>query len=469
MFVNGIYNGIYEFREFPDVDYVNYYHKYPKDSIDILATGPIPAGANLNLAPGIAGSDTGWVTSPVATTNSGAFNYVRNLPVGTNQPFFNVAAIRTNTSSLMDYMIYNSYLVNTDLVKFNTAWWRGRTASNPDRRWRYFMVDMNNILDLYRTPTAQAAHSMTTNPCFYMTPTTAQYANVNYTTTASSYTSHGYMLSKLLTNPQYKNDYVNRYMDLVNSVFRCDKMLAHLDYFQTMFDPEMNLHTTLFANALYTDWLGNMDTLKQRIKDRCNAINPKLKQCLNLQGPYNLTVKVRPDNSGTVDLNSIHLANFTWSGTYYNASPPMLTYLKADPIDTSIWAFDHWEFVNHLPLLPQDINDDSVTISLTNSDDIVAVFIDKRQDIVMPTAFTPNGDGHNDVFAPLTGRFSSNYEFQIWNRWGQQVFRSNDNLAGWDGKYNGADSQTGVYAYMITYKNKSNESKVLKGNVTLIR
>lgn len=471
VYVNGIYNGIYEFREFPDVDYVNYYKKEHVDSVDILGVGPQPAGANLIIAPGGAGSDSGWVTAPVASTYYPAFNYVRNFSASYSNntypnPYFIGAAARTNTSSIMDYMIYNSYLVNTDLTKYNTVWWRGRTQSIGDRRWRYMMVDMNNILDLYRTPTTLASHGMTTTPCVY---TALAGTATNYTSAASTYTGHGYMLQRMLNYAPFKNAYINRYMDLVNTIFRCDKMIAHLDYFRNLFDPEMVLHTGLFANASYGDWTGNMDTLKVRLTERCNQINPKLKTCLNLQGPYYITVKVRPENSGTVDYNSVHLSNFTWSGTYYNTTPPLLTFLKAQPIDTANWAFDHWEFVNHTPIAPQDFNDDSVTISLTNSDDITAVFIDKRADIVMPTAFTPNGDGFNDVFAPLTGRFSANYEFQIWNRWGQQVFRTNDNTAGWDGRFNGTESQTGVYAYLITYKNKLNENKILKGNVTLIR
>jgi len=59
--------------------------------------------------------------------------------------------------------------------------------------------------------------------------------------------------------------------------------------------------------------------------------------------------------------------------------------------------------------------------------------------------------------------------FQIWNRWGQLVFSSSDVNKGWDGNFQGAPAQTGVYAYMIDYFNTAGEEKVIKGNVTLIR
>jgi gliding motility-associated-like protein len=107
----------------------------------------------------------------------------------------------------------------------------------------------------------------------------------------------------------------------------------------------------------------------------------------------------------------------------------------------------------------------------------VAVFTDKRNELVasgenanIPTGFTPNGDGLNDDFKPLgPAEYSTEYQMTIWNRWGQEVFRSTDPLLGWDGRYKGTEATTGVYAYVITYKNIYNEAKLAKGNVTLTR
>jgi gliding motility-associated-like protein len=113
---------------------------------------------------------------------------------------------------------------------------------------------------------------------------------------------------------------------------------------------------------------------------------------------------------------------------------------------------------------------DSLAIAYNQPDNIIAVFTDKKNDIIMPTGFSPNGDGNNDVFKPLgSALFAKEYDFRVWNRWGQEVFRSTDPSQGWNGNYNGQPSITGVYAYLITYKNIFNEAKILKGNVTLVR
>lgn len=202
-----------------------------------------------------------------------------------------------------------------------------------------------------------------------------------------------------------------------------------------------------------------------------------------MNGPFNINIDVEPSGAGTVNFNSLHLTNFIWSGQYYQYKynmPYLNSYLEASPTDTSVYVFDHWEFTaptNSTTATPWELDKynflykDSITFVIGESDNITAVFADKRNDIVMPTGFTPNGDGINDVFSPLgaQARYARDYEMQVWNRWGQEVFRANEYSYGWDGTHNGVQAQTGVYAYILKYKNVSNEYKVVKGNVTLIR
>ncbi|HXB42719.1 MAG TPA: gliding motility-associated C-terminal domain-containing protein, partial [Puia sp.] len=87
----------------------------------------------------------------------------------------------------------------------------------------------------------------------------------------------------------------------------------------------------------------------------------------------------------------------------------------------------------------------------------------------IPSAFTPNGDGHNDVFRiPLGVQFNLE-ELDIFNRWGTRVFTSRDIRLGWDGTYHGAAADAGTYVYMISGKTPEGKSVFLKGTVVLIR
>jgi gliding motility-associated-like protein len=88
--------------------------------------------------------------------------------------------------------------------------------------------------------------------------------------------------------------------------------------------------------------------------------------------------------------------------------------------------------------------------------------------VYMPTAFTPNGDGKNDLFGiPETVKMNLN-KFSIFDRWGNKVFNTNERNSGWDGSFKGAASPPGVYVYLIEGI-VNNKMIRLKGTVTLIR
>src|SRR5690606_32206319 len=66
----------------------------------------------------------------------------------------------------------------------------------------------------------------------------------------------------------------------------------------------------------------------------------------------------------------------------------------------------------------------------------------------IPTAFTPNGDGVNDIFrVNMNCSVLNEFTFYIFNRWGQRIFISNNLNEGWDGTYGGQPAATGVYYY----------------------
>jgi len=90
--------------------------------------------------------------------------------------------------------------------------------------------------------------------------------------------------------------------------------------------------------------------------------------------------------------------------------------------------------------------------------------------LTMPNAFTPDGDGLNDVFRPVTlPEKISSFSMHIYDRWGKQVFFTNDVKFGWDGNINGSPAQIGGYAYVLKYGNPSGAVREKRGMVTLVR
>ena len=88
----------------------------------------------------------------------------------------------------------------------------------------------------------------------------------------------------------------------------------------------------------------------------------------------------------------------------------------------------------------------------------------------IPNAFSPNGDGRNDRFRIKYGEGITKYHIQIFNRFGQKVFESRDQLIGWDGTVLGKPQPMGTYGWVVQYIDGLTEKLVsLKGTVTLVR
>ena len=104
------------------------------------------------------------------------------------------------------------------------------------------------------------------------------------------------------------------------------------------------------------------------------------------------------------------------------------------------------------------------TLTITNCDSTIAIC-----ELYTPNSFSPNGDMINDKFYPLTNCTFEQYEFLIYNRWGELFFKTSNQTNKWDGKYKGSDCSSGLYFYKITYKFPSQQTKDAYGSITLLR
>ncbi|PZF70930.1 T9SS type B sorting domain-containing protein [Taibaiella soli] len=97
--------------------------------------------------------------------------------------------------------------------------------------------------------------------------------------------------------------------------------------------------------------------------------------------------------------------------------------------------------------------------------------IDIPHDVWMPSAFSPNGDGRNDIFRIITDNPNVKVQqLNVYNRYGQRVFVSNLNNGGWDGTYSGVAQPVGVYFWDLQYMVLgTSETFYQKGDITLVR
>ena len=107
--------------------------------------------------------------------------------------------------------------------------------------------------------------------------------------------------------------------------------------------------------------------------------------------------------------------------------------------------------------------DTGIPVSVSN-----VITLIKEPNLFYPSAFTPNGDGLNDVFK-VVGQYTSRFEFKIFNRWGEQLFFTDNATQGWDGSYRGNIMPEGTYVFKAKITDLINRTSERSGTIVLFR
>ncbi len=102
-------------------------------------------------------------------------------------------------------------------------------------------------------------------------------------------------------------------------------------------------------------------------------------------------------------------------------------------------------------------------------DDTIKVMVVNQAAFFVPSAFTPNGDGINDVFKPVAVGYKNLNYFRVFNRWGQEVYYGTNLEVGWDGTYRRKQADIGTYFWEVSFVDRFGSQGFMKGDVELIR
>lgn len=160
-------------------------------------------------------------------------------------------------------------------------------------------------------------------------------------------------------------------------------------------------------------------------------------------------------------------ANYEWRFTIDRESTPYLTRYEENTEYTFTKAGTH-----NIVVYATFINgNDTIAYTQEYWDEIgpMRVTISESK-LEMPNAFSPNGDGINDIYKAKDG-YQSIIEFHayIFNRWGQKLYEWDDPAGGWDGKYNGKDVKQGVYFVLVKAKGADGRTFNIRRDVNLLR
>ncbi len=323
-----------------------------------------------------------------------------------------------------DYIIAQSWIADTDWPYNNIKIVKGDFTGY---RWRFILQDLEWAL----------------NPNGW----------------SNSYTDHiRYMLNydtgnpylrfwrELIKNPGYKRNFINRFADLMNSVYLPENTI---DIAQSVYDdsyPEMRNEYVRWgggesqANSRMNQYATNMTTFKSELNNRSITVRNNIVSNFGLAGKYTIELEVKPENTGFIQINTITPGVYPWSGVYFAGVP-----IKLEAKNTGNYVFDGWEPNSII----QDINNPVIETDVKISGyKFIAKF--KKQLPANPIAISEINYSSTDIF-PTSDWI--------------ELFNYGDNTVDLTGWYIRDENQDHKWVLLGSYLLKAKERLVLASNI----
>ncbi|MFH2140820.1 MAG: CotH kinase family protein [Bacteroidota bacterium] len=323
MFINGEYFGILNLREKISEDYIAENYNIDPDDVDLLQfNGYVIAGENshfLHMVEFIALNDMA------------------------NQTNYDSATTMLDIENFCDYFIAETYYVNWDWPQNNVKYWRER---KPGARWRYILTDVDMGLGLMGTG--------------FMT-------NDLHRVIVQSDNYHSIMLNKLLNNQKFREYFINRYADLINTIFLPDNLKALAYLFKDSIYEEMPQHMHRWNGDMYAWENFSIDgTMISFIENRAAPARNYIEDEFSLNKQVNVTLNVYPQGAGKIQISTIIPDSYPWSGIYFDGVPVEIKALPNPGYEFAFWQSPI--------LIPSPNNNQSVMLNIDTNDVFTAYF-----------------------------------------------------------------------------------------------
>ncbi|HET6244273.1 MAG: CotH kinase family protein [Bacteroidetes bacterium] len=329
VFLNGEYWGEYEIREQQDAKYIENNFGVPEDHLDLL-------------------THKGYLRALSGTLDG--FNSMHNF-INTSDPqsstFYPKVEQMLDLENFADYFIAQTYYSNNDWIDHTTVsnnikLWR---QTNPDGKWRYVFWDIDQASGLY-------GYAPTIN-------------NLPAVISPNDPNQHSDILGKLLKNSQFNIYFINRYADLMNTVFQYKNIKETAYAMRDSIRTSMPRHKVKWPGN-YEKWLKDVDQMVNWHFKRLDLQRGFVQSQFNLPSQVMVSLETFPPNAGRIRISTIIPDSLPWKGVYYNGVPVTLT-----AIPNPGFTFENWGINGNIA--NPDINE-SITLNISTDDTFIAHF-----------------------------------------------------------------------------------------------
>jgi hypothetical protein len=287
IYLNGEYWGIQNIREKLNEDFLAANCDIDPDNVDIL-------------------ENNGAVVEGDAGHYQNMLNYIGQHNMQLSATYDSVQSMM-DVNNFIDYQIAEIYFDNTDWPGNNLKYWRPRV---PGGKWRWLIYDTDFGFNLY------GSRNYTNNTlAFALEPNGPGWPNPPWATL---------LFRKLVENPQFKMDFINRFADFLNTIFRPDRVADTIAEFEDGIAAEIPRHNQRW-NGRLSNWLGNIEQLYSFAGNRPEYVYRHIQWQFNLPGTKELNLVVQPANSGKIKINSQIYANSPAYPVYFSGNPVLAT------------------------------------------------------------------------------------------------------------------------------------------------
>ena len=206
----------------------------------------------------------------------------------------------------IEYMVTEIYCKNTDWPGNNIKYWRPQTA---DGRWRWMLFDTDFGFNIWSNNDYE-----TDMISFCLASNSSNYANASWAT---------FLLRNLVKNADFKRDFINRFADRLNCEFLPETVNALIDSLDANITPEIKYHIKRWnhGESYRNDRLNAMRTFAE---ERPSYLRDHVRDHFFAGKDVRITLDANDNKAGYVQLNSLTLKNFPWSGIYFSKVPVSL-------------------------------------------------------------------------------------------------------------------------------------------------
>jgi hypothetical protein len=344
-FINGEYWGIYNIREKMNQYYPESNYGIDADEVDLI-------------------ENIGEVAKGEADFYNNLINFLKSNDISQSANY-NYVKTQMDVNEYMNYMMTEIYCRNHDWLHRNTKYWRERSSTG---KWRWMLYDLDWG---FGGEIREGEEQYKTNSLAW----------------AMNQDEPSIILNSLLTNSEFKNEFIQKFASFLNITFRPERVVKIIDSLKVNIEMEFPRHIERWEiPTTMHEWDREVDILRDFAVQRPHFVFDHISDVFSLSGTTTLTVEKSNSRAGKIYICGVQIPDSTYAGHYF----------KNIPIRLKAKANYGYKFVQWQGLTNE--TSDSIFVNITHSASITAVF----ESVTLPSIvineihYNPSGEHQGD-------------------------------------------------------------------------